>query len=333
MKKMFADKTKKQHFISVSEQKLNASNPLNNDRDKVKIFSFDLIDREKYSIALSSISETKAINNLKGLDLYTFGLLNNNQRLCFEKLFQRLESVVAQCTNTILDTNVFTVEEFLNVFKAKLLNMIRNPYCIKFTLSSFQELNDCYPANLELKNTFDEIERFCISEDKLTKYNVTEGEYKRWLRIIFLMITPLSEEKYILDNIAENFFNLEKYYHLIKLCKFSNEVCLLSDRSYVNLSELFDKSRGISFGFNLRHDAFIYMTFLPNDLERIADDLLGSQGKKIASFLKERGVNQIQTNLSIQPYIDNLELLRNYNRHVIYQCANNVFAASSNILI
>lgn len=329
---MFKDKTRHQHFISVSEQRLNSSNPVNKERRKIKIYSFDLLDREQHLIQLSENSERNAEKNLKEIDLYTFEVLDDGQRLCFESLFSRLENKVAECTNKILDNDSFTVDDFLNVFKAKILNMIRNPYCIKFTLNNFGNLSEHYPTDSDLKINFDKIDNCSISSEIIAKYDVQEDEYKKWLKIIFLMITPLNEGKYILDDYAENFFNFEKYLHLIVLCKYTNEACLLSDRSYVNLTELFNNVSGLSFGFNLRRDAFIYITFMPNDLAKISTELLGSQGRNIAEFLIKRGINSIQTNLNIQCYLDNLDLLKNYNKHVIYQCAKNVYASKIDIL-
>lgn len=330
---MFKDKTKNQHFISVAEQKLNSMNPNETKREKIRVYSFDLIDREQHKIELSSPSTIKAEKNLSYKDLYTFEILDNVQRHCFEMLFQRLENSVIEYTNKILDEKSFTVDDFLKVFKAKMLNMIRNPYCIKFTLNSFGGLSDHYPTDTELKNKFNKINDYKVPKSFLESFNVTENDYKRWLKIIFLMVTPLNSNKYILDEIAENFFNLEKYYHLINIFKYKHESCLLSDRSYVNLSSLFKYTNGLTFGFNLRHDAFIYMTFLPNDLDKLAKELLGESGQNVAKLLKSNGIKKIQFNLEIQPHIDDLEQLKNYNRHVIYQCVNNVYAAKDSVLI
>lgn len=328
---MFNKDTKNQHYISVAEQKLNSINPNEKKRKNVKIYSFDVIDRENHGIELSNPSLVKAVDNLSFNDLYTFEILDEKYRLCFENLFERLETKVRDLTNKILDEKEFTVGDFLGVFKAKLLNMIRNPYCIKFTLVNFESTSDFYPTDEELKCKFEKIDNLHVDAEILNEYSVSEDEYKKWMKIIFLMVTPLSGEKYILDTFAENFLNLEKYYHLINIFKYTDEVCLLSDRSYVNLSSLFDKSNGVCFGFNLRYDSFIYITFFPNDLESLANDLLGEEGRNIAKLLKEKGVDQIQTNLVIHPYIDNLDMLKRYNQHVIYQCVKNVFAAKENI--
>lgn len=330
---VFEKNTKNQHFISVSEQKLNSVDSHERKRKKIKIYSFDLIDRETHTIRLSNPSLIKAENNLSYSDLYTFEILDNEQRLSFENLFERLERKVAISTNKIVDNNQFTVGDFLDVFKTKLMNMIRNPYCIKFTLNNFESTRGLYPTDDEFNSKFKKIEKLIVDIETLNKFSVSEDEYKRWLKVLFLMITPLNGEKYILDDFAENFFNLEEYYHLISIFKYTDEVCLLSDRSYVNVSSLFDKSDGVCFGFNLRYDSFIYLTFFPNNLEKLAEDLLGEDGRNIAKFLKETGVDQIQDNLVIQLYLDNLEMLRIYNQHTIYQCVKNVYAAKEKILI
>lgn len=330
---MFLDKTRNQHYISVSEQKLNAINETAQERGKIKVYSFDLVDREEHRISLSALSEKKAVKNLCYFDLYTFELLNDGQRHCFERLFKRLEDLVGGCTNTILDGEEFTVEEFLNVFKAKILNMIRNPFGIEFTLNNFKELSDAYPANEELKAYYDKIDIYSVPSEVLAEFNVSEEKYKQWLKIIFLMITPLQDQKYILDNIVENFFNLEKYYHLINIFKFTDEVCLLSDRGHVNLSSLFNATNGVCFGFNLRRDAFIYLTFLPNDLGEIIKQFSLPYNEIALERLKSSGIKTIQSNLSIQSHFDNMEMLKNYNRHAIYQCAKNVYAAKNNVLI
>mgnify|MGYP000996415291 CR=1 FL=1 len=330
---MFLDKAKNQHYISVSEQKLNSIDGSIQERDKIKVYSFDLVDREEHKISLSALCEKKAVKNLSYFDLYTFELLDGGQRHCFERLFRRLEDVVGICTNKILDGSEFTVDDFLNVFKAKILNMIRNPFCIEFTLNNFKQLSGSYPVNQELKAYYDKIDMHTIPVETLIEFNVSEEKYKQWLKIIFLMITPLHDQKYILDNIAENFLNLEKYYHIINICKFTNEVCLLSDRGYVNLSSLFNQSNGLCFGFNLRRDAFIYLTFLPNDLEMITKQLSIPFNKSMIDEFKAIGIKTIQSSLSIQCHVNNKELLKSYNRHAIYQCAKNVYAAKDSVLI
>lgn len=194
---MFNDNARNQHYISVSEQKLNQSNPEVVKRDKRRIFSFDLVDREKHEIVLSQVGEPKAVNNLSYMDLYTFGLFNDSQRLSFEKLFSRLEEKVEEHTNKLLDEESYTFESVLYVFKSKLMNMIRNPFCVKATLNNFKDFKNFYPTDDSLKKYFDLINEYSIPQVNLKKFSLSEDEYKDWLKIIFLMITPLKEEKYM----------------------------------------------------------------------------------------------------------------------------------------
>lgn len=330
---MFEDKTKNQHYISVSEQKLNSIDPTITNRDQIKIYSFDLVDREKHSIILSEKPVKKATKNLQYLDLYTFELLDGGQRLCFEMLFKRLEDHVSGATNKILDVREFTFNDFLNVLKAKILNMIRNPNCIDFTINNFKDLGDTYPKNPQLNEYFQKISSFDVNTEILDNFDVSEEKYRQWLKIIYLMITPLQDDKFIIDELVESFFNFDKYFHIINICKYTEDVCLLSDRGYVNLSAIFDVDEGLCFGFNLRRDAFIYLTFLPNDLEKLGKILGTSINPFMIEKLKISGVTSLQSKLEIQTFLNNMELLKGYNRHAIYQCANNVYAAKDQILI
>lgn len=175
---MFVNQTKNQHFISVAEQRLNASNLGVSDRHKAKIFSFEVIDRENFKIELSAESEVKAVNNLSFLDLYTFELISTEDRVNLEKLFQRIEQHASISTNEILDKNSFTLEHFMNVFKLKLLNIFRNPYCIDYALQCFDQLNDVIPVDIELKNNFAKIDSYKYPLEIMARFNVTESNYK-----------------------------------------------------------------------------------------------------------------------------------------------------------
>jgi hypothetical protein len=91
--------TKAQHFLSRTEQSLNALNPaasLNNQR----IYSFTLIDREAYRIRLDDAKGRNISSNLAIDDLFSFDVIGNSrQRLNFEGLFGQYEALMK--TNTI----------------------------------------------------------------------------------------------------------------------------------------------------------------------------------------------------------------------------------------
>ncbi|MBQ0641246.1 hypothetical protein, partial [Proteus mirabilis] len=71
------DLTKNQHFISQTEQRLNAINPFDKDKNK-KIYSFSLIDRESYSIKLDSLNGFKISNTLSLNDIFSFDVLEKD---------------------------------------------------------------------------------------------------------------------------------------------------------------------------------------------------------------------------------------------------------------
>lgn len=325
---MFEKNTMNQHYISVAEQRLNQSNPEITNRKNREIISFDLIDREAFHIKLSEDFAPKAVENLKYIDLFTFGILDDGNRLCFENLFNRLECDLIEHTNHLLDSKEDEFKHFIYVFKSKLMNMIRNPFCIKKTLKSFGDISGYIPVDESLKEYFNRIDEYDIPINILNDFDVNELEYRKWLKIIFLMITPLYENKYILDIFAESYFEYDKFFHIIKICKFTESVCLLSDRSYIDLSALFADSGGISFGFNLRSDAFIYIAFFKNDIEQMIINLLQGDQGLIDKYSK---LTQLQYSIEIDRDPTDIKVLENFNKQAIYQCHKNVFAASIEI--
>ncbi|KEC85396.1 hypothetical protein [Acinetobacter sp. ETR1] len=330
---MFEKNTINQHFISVAEQTLNQCNPEVTKRTKRKINSFDVIDRETFHIALSNNSTPKAIDNLSYMDLFTFGTFSDGNRLCFENLFNRLEKDLITHTNLLLNKEGNEYENFIYVFKSKLLNMIRNPFCIIKTINNFGDISGYFPVDQSLKEYYDLIDSFTIPIKILNDFEINEDQYRKWLKIIFLMITPLKDDKYILDILVENYFNYKNFYHIVNIYTFNESACLLSDRSYIDLSPLFKDTDGISFGFNLRKDAFIYICIFKNDIEFLVKKLLNANNNVLerVRYLKTRGLNQLQYGLEIGRCNNEIEILMNFNRQVIYQCKNNVYAATSDI--
>lgn len=330
---MFENNVKNQHYISVAEQRLNSCNPEQCVRNKSKILKFKIVDREEHKIELCDLSEIKAIKNLSFKDLYTFCLKEGDKRVNFEEIFQKYESDINEKTKQLIEEHTNDLDCMSYVFKSKLMSMIRNPYCIEKTINTFQYASEHYPTSKELKDYFDLINEYSVPLDILIEFSITEEKYKKWLKIIFIMLTPTLGQRCILDDFAEQFFDFTKFYHLIFLYKYTTEICLLSDRSYVDLSPMFEDANGVTFGFNLRKDAFIYMSFFPNDIEMLLKNLLknNSHIKNLLLFSKINGVKQLQYSLSITRVKDDINVLRIYNKHVIYQSFESVFAASDKV--
>ncbi|UOH16925.1 hypothetical protein [Acinetobacter sp. NyZ410] len=330
---MFENHKKNQHFISVAEQRLNASNTGVAGRDKAKIFSFEVVDRAKHIIKLTAQGEIKAVKNLYFIDLYTFELISLRDRANLEDLFTRIEQHASISTNEILDNSSFKFEHFMNVFKLKLLNVFRNPYCISFTLLCFDNLINMEPVDNNLNKYFSKIDTHNYPVDMMQSFGVSEHDYKKWLKVIFLLTVPIKKDWYLLDEIANNFFTSKESYHQINLFTYTNQNCLLSDRSFINLTPLSNFKNDLFLGFNLRKDAFMYIHFIREDLGNLIKEMYGADGDNIVKRLNEAGIKKLQKGMQINKTVDNYEALKAYNRHVIFQCHKNIFSANSSVLV
>lgn len=99
---MEASDTGNQHFLMRAEQKLNALNP-NADPRNLRIYSFEIVDRENYRLALESAKGRPIGSNLSLFDLFSFDVPGTIPlRLNFEKLFQKYETSIEVHTKNLL---------------------------------------------------------------------------------------------------------------------------------------------------------------------------------------------------------------------------------------
>jgi hypothetical protein len=143
--------TRNQHFVSQGEQRLNALNP-QADRKNQRIYSFEVIDRENYQLALESPIGRPIESNLSLFDLFSFDVPGESRlRLNFESLFRKYEGYIKDHTQSLLaklnagsgDIKV----EIINLFAAKMLNFVRNPFSIVKVLNSFPDLASHDPTD------------------------------------------------------------------------------------------------------------------------------------------------------------------------------------------
>ncbi|OOE36189.1 hypothetical protein BZG05_01525, partial [Salinivibrio kushneri] len=94
--------TKNQHFLSQAEQRLNAINPAAKAK-KQRIYSFDVL--RCGGGADCQLAEAKSVrieSNLSDIDLYSFSLLNDNERLNFESAFGKYESEIKVLVDNLI---------------------------------------------------------------------------------------------------------------------------------------------------------------------------------------------------------------------------------------
>ena len=269
---MFNNETRNQHYVSQVEQKLNCIDA-SISRKKRRIYQFESLDRESQEYKLSDENGVKIEKNLSFDDLYSLEVFDNATRDNFEQFFCRLESQIELLTEEILASEQLDKDILLTLFNAKLMNVIRNPYCIKATINTYSLLLGYVPTDKYLRKYFNKINSMSPCADLLSKFNITEDEYKKWLTIIFYMVVPikLNNEKYLnfATEIIKNIFDPTKMHLYIALATHEREICLLSDRAHVDFSQALP---GNSFGyeFNLTKNAFIHFTFAENDLENLS---------------------------------------------------------------
>ena len=317
-----------QHFISQVEQRLNAiSSEVS--KEKQKIYSFNVVDRENYNIELVSETGKLIEKNLSFDDLFTFEILTEGQRLNFENVFRKYEDDVGRLTKSLLrkiKTSNSVENEVFKIFTLKLLNTFRNPYNIKETLSIINNSINYYPNDDVLKSLHEKIDNFSHpKESSITeKYAVSIKEYKEWMKSLFIVLVPKVEGgKNILESIAESLFYSGGQSPFVFVCDFSGidgGHPLLSDRGHTVLN--YD-DKVIRYEFNLSSVAYISYMFA--DVKDYAESK-GIDVNMINGILRFNNKNPPRIKVALRK--DESELLSNYNKNVIFQSFNTVFCKS-----
>jgi hypothetical protein len=144
--------TRNQHFVTQGEQRLNALNP-EADPKKQRIYSFEVVDRENYTLKLENPIGRPIGKSLSLFDLFSFDVPGKSRlRLNFESLFQKYEGYIKDHTLSLLaKLNAGSRDlkaEIINLFAAKMLNFVRNPFSIVKVLNSFPGLANYDPTDL-----------------------------------------------------------------------------------------------------------------------------------------------------------------------------------------
>lgn len=316
---MFNNKTRNQHYISQVEQKLNCIDA-SISREKRRIYKFEPLNRESQEYKLSNESGVKIEKNLSFDDLYSLEIFDDATRDNFEQFFCHLESQIEILTEEVLASEQLDKDVLLTLFNAKLMNVIRNPYCIISTINTYSLFSNYTPTDEYLRKYFNKINMMKVHNDLLSEFDITEEQYKKWLKIIFYMVVPFKLNNGKTFNFASELINKifdpEKMHLYVAIATHEREVCLLSDRAHVDFSEALP---GNNFGyeFNLTKNAFIHFIFAENSLDNLS---------KLAD-------NKLQIpSLKIDKFVNEDSLFRAYNSRVIYQCHTNFYAADKSFL-
>jgi hypothetical protein len=316
--------TANQHFLSRTEQELNAVNPSARPKNQ-RIYSFSLVDREKHHILLDDPKGKSISRNLALPDLFSFSVINKRRRFNFEHFFGQYEASLR--TNTIELLGKLRIgdscikKEILEIFAAKLMNFLRNPYSVKKVLSSIGGTLQFHPTDPSLLHDYHAVlaGKKPQQEHLCRELGIDADEYQKWLAALFMaFFRPRPDEINLMEGTVKGLFENPSHQTSVMVYQYVDEHagkrCLLSDRGCSNLSR---GSEMLAYSFNLCSNAFILYTF--TDVTRFARTV---PPQVIGDFKKQP--KRVQVTLQT----NELPSLSSYNRNVVHQCAHSVYCSS-----
>jgi hypothetical protein len=330
---MRTNSTRNQHFVSRVEQKLNACNPAS-ESGQFKIYSFRLVDRERYQVALEQPRGRSIDSTLSMLDLFSFDVAGGRRlRSNFEQLFHKYEHGIERHTRSLLEMvsrNQFNVnEELVELFASKLLNFVRNPFCIEKVLNSFPGVASLEPTDAALLATYRKI----IAGERPHQANlcaqlgISDQRYEEWLRTIFMLLAPINPDGgNLFEGVIKGLFENHASHLAAILGVYDEPGVLLCDRGFAEPIAASPKIMAMS--FNLSSTAFVDFAF--------ADAATLVEGRANPEFLKSALDNWKKramptVNLTVMRN-DRAQLAR-FNRRVVEQCHSRIYCSVKDQLV
>jgi hypothetical protein len=327
-KEMHGDPTRNQHFVSRVEQKLNALNPHSTSK-KFRIYSFTVANRETCEIALENPRGRPIATNLSMLDLFSFDVSDHGpSRKNLEKLFHKYEANVEFYTNNLMaklaagDSDIKA--EMIDLFAAKLLNFIRNPFCIQKVLNSFPGITSYEPTDPTQLATYREIlsGRKPHQKHLCGDLGISDQLYGEWLRLLFMLLEPTADDRpNLFESVIKRLMESRGTQAAAFVSMYDDDRCLLSDRSFCEPVAQGPHIMGMS--FNLCSTAFIDYVF--------ADPAKIVEGRASPEFVAAAVADwQRRPNVTINVTMvrNNRDMLVRYNRRAVEQCYERVYCSA-----
>ena len=323
---MLENDTRRQHFLTQGEQRLNALNP-QADPKNLRIYSFKIVERENYTLELESPNGRLIGSNLSLFDLFSFDVPGNSQlRLNFEALFHKYEGYIEANTKSLLaKLNIGSGDikvEIIDLFAATLLNFVRNPFCVEKILNTFPGVASYDPTDPALLSDY----RRIVTGRKphqtylCTQLGITDTQYIEWLRLLFMLLTPMAKERpNFFEEIIKGLVEDRKMHVSAFVCEYDSPGCLLSDRGF---SQPIEDGPHMAFSFNLCATAFVLYVF--SDPATLLRDKASPEFLVNALTTRE---NLPQAQITVTHVRNNLDMLARYNRRVVEQCYERVYCS------
>jgi len=190
----YGNDTGNQHYVSQVEQRFNSFNPEAEQR-RQRIYSMTVHDRETFTLDLDSPRGCPISKNLALQDLFSFEVApRGTTRLNFEAAFQQYEDTME--ANTIgllakLEQGAGDIKkEILEIFVAKFMNFLRNPYSVKKVLNTVGGVLQFHPTDPELFAQYKAVleGRKPQQAHLCERLEISPEEYRMWLTALFLML-------------------------------------------------------------------------------------------------------------------------------------------------
>lgn len=241
MPTQLANSTANQHFISQTEQQLNAINP-NAKSDNQRIYSFSVEDPENSIISLDSPDGRSISQTLSLRDVFSFDVLPGRPRQNYEDLFRGYEASIQRSTLLLLSKieaggSPDIKDELLTIFVAKFMNFIRNPYSIKKVLNTIGPLLRYEPTDPDILAQF----RMVVEGSKpheaylCAELGITPDEYRGWLKALFMMlIRMMPGQPNFMEHTVKSLYEMPSGFPMACIHRYTSDdadkVCLISDR-------------------------------------------------------------------------------------------------------
>jgi hypothetical protein len=328
---MLNSETRNQHFVSQVEQKLNAINP-DSTRGKFRIYSFRLVNRENFTIELENARGRPVLSTLSMLDLFSFDVPGGSRiRMNLEGMFHKYEVNVEVHTRSLLEKLAHGSDdiktEIIDLFAAKLLNFIRNPFCIEKVLNTFTAATALEPTDPKLLETYRKIlvGRRPHQAHVCEQLGVSQETYVRWLRLLFILLMDVGcDRPNLYQTLIKNLVEIPGKYVSAVVWVYDHDYCLLSDRSF---SQPIPDGAHMAMSFNLCSKAFVDYGFY--DVAALLP------GTAQPGFMKDALElwKQLPPAINVTIVKNNRDHLVRYNRRVIEQCRERVYCAAKTGLV
>lgn len=318
----FLNATKQAHFISQTEQRLNALNPSARP-ERQRIYQFVVSDRDKPVLTLKGLRGMRISRSLSRRDLFSFDIVDSVNRRNLEATFQRYEQDTAKHSNALLSKlrspardQVDVKPEVINLFAAKLLNFVRNPHSVRKVLNTISLAARFHPTDPDLSAEYARVlngnrpHRASVAK----AFGLTPELYDCWIRVLFIVLARAPGADFnVFDGVIKELF--ESSYFVVQVFDYlgstDDAVCLLSDRGF---NERLAKDEMFSWEFNVCSRAFARFTFC-------------SPIKMAPPGIPDTLASKLQATGTVTYHRHDHEELCRYNQLAAYQSAGFVYAA------